>query len=262
MDVLAAIHANRGTAPPPRPGTDRSPIVVARLLSEPDAEGLCTIALADSDPLIVPAVPSTYTGVTTVYVTMQDGRPVLVTAPAGTPVQYDTPPSGAATTETVTGIVITPTVSGSWRATRSAWDRWNDATDVYQTGSAVSGALSGIACYGDRITALGLVTMTATLTLVSNGHPAAGAWSAAIKGATYSSLPAGAPTLAATSTTATVPSADGGVVTVALDATTCENLRAGTWKSLGLGTTGTYGGTRGTRDGRGWVLTIDGTVTR
>lgn len=261
MDVLEAIHNLRGQPPLPRPGSDRTPVVVARLLTEPDADYLATISIAGSEPLVVPAAAGVYTGVTTVYAMMDRGRPVMVQGPAGAPVYTSPDPVVEETVSVVRGRVITPTVSGTWRATRSAWDRWNDATDVYQAGSTASGALSGIACYGTQITALGLTTMTASLTLVSNGHPAAGAWTAAIKGAAHASLPAGAPTLAATTTTATVPSADGGVVTVELDATTCDNLRTGTWYALGLGATGTYGGTRGTRDSRGWVLTISGTVT-
>lgn len=267
IDVLAAIHARRGQAAPPRAGIDRTPLVVARLITEPDADDIAEISIVGSEPLAVPAVPSTYTGVTSVYVTMSEGRPVLVTGPAGTPVfsEEEPVPAESTTVETVTGIVVAPTVSGTWRVDRAAWDRWNVATDVYQTGSATSGTLSGIACYGDAIVNLGLDTIArARLTLVSNGAGYSASWSAAIKGATHSSLPATAPTLAATSSSVTVPGYehDGSAVTVDLDATTRENLRDGTWKSLGLGTTGTYGGTRGTRDSRGWVLTIDGTVTR
>ena len=265
MDVLAAIHARRGQAAPPRAGIDRTPLVVARLVTEPDADDLAVISIAGSEPLTVPAVPSTYTGVTSVYVSMDSGRPVLVTGPAGTPVFEAPTPTETTAAETVTGLVVAPTISGTWRVDRAAWGRWNDATDVYQAGSASSGVLSGIACYGNLIVNLGLDTITrARLTLVSNGAGYSASWSAAIKGATYSSLPASAPTLAATTSSVTVPGYgyDGSAVTVDLDATTRENLRAGTWKSLGLGTTGTYGGTRGTRDSRGWVLTIDGTVTR
>lgn len=263
IPVLGEIHRMRGRAAPPRAGIDRTPVVVARLLSEPDSDNLCSVSIGGSDPLSIPAVPSTYTGVTSVYVSMHEGRPVLVTGPAGAPTFEESTPSGEATTETFSA-TITPTVSGTWRADRSAWDRWNDATDVYQAGSTLSGTLSGIACYGSQITALGAASITkARLTLVSNGAGYVTSWSAAIKGATHSSLPATAPTLAATSTSVTVPGYgyDGSAVTVELDATTRESLRDGTWKSLGLGTTGTYGGTRGTRDSRGWVLYLEGTVT-
>ncbi len=265
MDVLAAIHARRGQAAPPRAGIDRTPLVVARLVTEPDADDLAVISIAGSEPLTVPAVPSTYTGVTSVYVSMDSGRPVLVTGPAGTPVFEAPTPTETTAAESVTGLVVAPTVSGTWRVDRAAWDRWNEATDVYQAGSSASGVLSGIACYGDGIVNLGLDTITrARLTLVSNGAGFVSSWSAAIKGATYSTLPASAPTLAATTSSVTVPGYgyDGSAVTVDLDATTRESLRTGRWKSLGLGTTGTYGGTKGTRDSRGWVLTIDGTVTR
>lgn len=265
LDVLGAIHAQRGQAAPPRQGSDRSAVIVARLLTEPDSDNRCTVSVGGSEPLTLPAVPSTYTGVTTVYVAMQDGRPVMVTAPAGSPVMAPDNLTGATATETVAGRVIAPTASSTWRVDRSAWDRWNEATDVYQAGSAASGVLSGLACYGDQIVNLGADSITrGVLTLVSNGHGASSSWSAAIMGATHSSLPAVAPTLAATTSSVTVPGYgyDGSVVTVSLDATTLENLRDGTWKSLGLGTSGTYGGTRGTRDSRGWVLALDYTVTR
>lgn len=263
IPVLSAINANRGKAAPPRPGSDDTPVVVARLLAEPDSNNLAVISVGGSDPLTVPAVPSTYTGVSTVYVRMADGRPVMVEAPAGTPAISDPEPTGGATTEDFTA-TISPTVSSTWRADRGAWDRWNEATDVYQAGSSASGTLSGVACYGSQIAALGAASLTRVrLTLVSNGRGLTTSWSAAIKGATHSSLPSTAPTLAATSSAVTVPGYgfDGSVVTVDLDATTRENLRDGTWKSLGLGTAGTYGGTRGTRDSRGWVLYIEGTVT-
>lgn len=262
MDVLEAIHNLRGQPPLPRPGSDRTPVVVARLLTEPDADYLATISIAGSEPLVVPAAAGVYTGVTTVYAMMDRGRPVMVQGPAGAPVYTSPDPVVEETVSVVRGRVITPTVSGTWRAGWSAWDRWNDPTDVYQAGSTASGALSGIACYGTQITALGATDITrAVLTIVSNGHPNAGAWTASIKGAAHASLPAGAPTLAATSTSVSVPSADGGVVSVELDATTRGNLRTGTWFALGLAASGTYGGTRGTRDGRGWVLSLDYTVT-
>ena len=264
IPVLEHVHANRGSTPLPRAGADNSPVVVARLVSAPGADYRCTVSIGGSEPLPVPAVPSTYTGVTTVYVQMRDGRPYLVTGPAGAPVFPSGVPTSSARTEAVTGRVVAPTVSGTYRATRAAWDRWNTATDVFQAGSATSGALSGIACYGDQIVNLGAAAITrAVLTLVSNGDGLSATWSAAIKGATHATLPAVAPTLAATTSSVTVGGYghDGEVVTVELDATTRENLRTGTWKALGLSTAGTYGGTCGTRDSRGWVLSLDYTVT-
>ena len=274
IDVLAAIARQAGQAPPPRLGSDSTTTMVGVLVSPPDASYIARVSILGSEPIPLPAVTSAYTGVTTVHVLLDaaTGRPVMVLGPAGAPKVDSLPPPAVPpppvptpdaqpVTRTVTGRAVLPSVTGTWRATRSAWDRWNVAGDVYQAGSSSSGPLSGIACYGDQITALGASTITrAVLTLVSSGNATTAAWTARVTGSPHGSLPGAAPAFLATPpSTVTVPGfrADGQAVTVELSAAIREDLRTGAARALGLPTSGDYGGSRGMRDARAWALVLD-----
>ena len=269
MDVLDAIARQAGHAPAPRAGMDPSPSVVAVLVSPPDASYIARVSILGSEPISLPTVAGAYTGVTTVHVLMdqQTGRPVMVLGPAGAsatetlPPPAAPPPPSAPVTRTVTGRAIMPTVTGTWRAARSAWDRWNRAGDVYQSGSGASGPLSGLACYGEQVTALGASTITrAVLTLVSSGNALSASWTARVTGSPHGSLPAAAPTFLPTPpVTVAVPGhgSDGATVAAELSAAIREDLRTGTARALGLPASGDYGGTRGLRDSRAWVLALD-----
>ena len=271
-DVLDVIAAQRTESAPSRHGRDASSIRVGMLLSQPDADGQCEVSVLGSPAIALPAAPSTYVGVTTVHVLMdsETGRPLMVLAPAGTisasdPVPPPPPPPLAPTTQLVSGRVVAPTVSGTWRASRAAWDRWNAPSDVYQAGSSTSGTLSGIACYGDQIVNLGASKIErAQLVLISSGNALVPSWVANVAGSPHGSLPASAPSFLGTAATpVTVPGygSDGARAIVDLSAAMREDLRTGASRALGLTSTGTYGGTRGVRDSQSWVLVLDYMVT-
>lgn len=73
-----------------------------------------------------------------------------------------TPPPPQLVTRTVT---ITPNDTGTYRVSRGAWDRWNTdrfggASTLYQGNAHGSGQLIGAAFYGNKVSALGAVTIT------------------------------------------------------------------------------------------------------
>lgn len=119
--------------------------------------------------------------------------------------------------------------------------------------------LIGLACYGTQVVDLGADSITsATVTLVSNGAPAA--WDAVIQGAAEGSRPAGAPTLAGDTVTVTVPAAAGASVVATLTAGMRADLADGTTRSLAL-VGDDEGGTFGTGRAPGWYLTLDYGIT-
>lgn len=272
IDVLGVVHSRRGVAAPVRRGADRSVVTTGYLISEPDPETyMATVSVLGSEPISgVPAAPATYTGVTAVHVLLDQGRPVQVLSPAGSlPVEDPTapifvpapPPATPSSTRVVTGRVVAPSFTGTYRVSRGAWGRWNDASDVYQSGSPNSGTLYGLAAYGDQIVALGASEITrARLTLVSNGQGFVPAFDAVVQGSASGSQPAGAPAFTGDTATVSVPGYGhtGGKASVDLPASVRESLRAGSVKGLGL-TGSTYGGTLGLGRGAGdaWVLTLD-----
>ncbi len=269
-DVLARIHAGRGRERATRPGSDRALVATATLVDYDGTYDLATVSLYGGEAIAgVPAVPSTYTGVTTVRVLLDAGRPVQVLGPASTTAVPDGTTADTPATEvrTFAGVIVGPVGSGTYRVDRSAWDRWNTtsyggASDVYQAGSAASGVLHGLAWYGDQILNLGAAAITrARLTLVSNGSGTSATWSATVRGCASGTRPAGAPTYTGSTVSVTVPGYGkaGQAVAVDLDATMCDDLRDGTIKSLGL-TAATYGGTYGLGRAPGWYLSLDGTV--
>lgn len=260
LDTLGAIYRGRGRAVPPRPGADVSLRTTAYLIAYDSGTYTATVSVLGSEPIeSVPAVPSTYTGVSTVYVLMQGGRPVQVLGPASEAVVGEDIPTPPGTTSggvrAVTGLTVGPSGTGTWRVTRSAWDRWNTVGDVYQYGSTASGTLYGLAWYGDQIASLGASTISrATLTVVSSGNPGAGAWTATVQGCASGTRPAGAPTFTGSTQTVSIPSAAGGVATLDLGSTIRAGLADGSLKSLGL-SGAVYGGTRGAAPS--WYLSLD-----
>lgn len=265
MDVLAALHARRGLAPAGQ-AVRRVAVLTGVLSALPDADSLCTVSVYGSEPIEgVPATPNAYTGATTARVLMVDGTPAQVLGPLGSvPIGGgvgDVAPPGvpqSGGTATVTRAIL-PSVSGTYRSTRGAWGRWGDADDVYQAGSAQSGPLSGLACYGDQVVAIGAASITrAVLTLVQVGTGFSLPWSAVVRGSASGSLPAGAPSYAGDSITVGMPgaSAGGATRTGELTATMCEALRTGATKSLGLVGVD-YGATAGLgTHGAAWALSL------
>lgn len=263
-DILTAIYERRGKAPEPRPGSDDTLRTTAALVDVDDATYTATVSVWGSEPIEgVPAVPSVYTGVTSVQVLLQGGRPVQVLGPASdaelTPAER--PPAAVVSSVRTATRTVSPVGAGTWRTDSAAWDRHNGATKPVYQGTSLNGhgPLRGLAWYGDQVTALGASTITgATLTVVSNGSPGAGAWTATIQGCASGSRPAGAPTFTGDTFTVSVPSGSGGRVTVAIPSSVREAMRTGAVRSLGL-VGSPYGGTTSTPPS--WSIAFDYEVT-
>lgn len=274
MDIeLEAIRDLRGRPQLPRAGSDTTMVTTGYLIAGPGATRRCTVSVYGSGQISgVIAASADYTGATTVRILMDRGRPVQVLGPAGvvpvgqggasgqtTPVIPPPPPPITPATVTSTRVIL-PTGSGTWRAMRGAWGRWGVAADTAQGNADGSGPLTGLACYGDQIVALGATTiLKATLTLVQN--PDSGfstPWPAVVQGSPHGALPAGAPTAAGTTTTVTMPGRGrGSTATADLPADVRNALRTGSVKGLAL-TGSTYGSALGAgRHGLAWALTLE-----
>lgn len=272
MDELAWIHTNRQTAPPR--GTVQT-VVAGHLITEPDAQNLCSVSVNRSEPIPgVPAIPGVYAGVTVVRVLMQGGRPVLCLGPAGSipvgPLGPGTisppPPSTAGQTQTVTR-TITPTATGTYRVSYGRWGEtnhevWGNAADVYQGSPSTAGQLWGLATYGNSITSAGFVSITSgTLTLAQATHTGlSGAWTATVQGS--SSVPSGgAPSFSGATFTIGMPGRSvSGTRSATIPGALLEELRTGAKRSLGLAGS-PYGITLGLgRHGQAWVLSLTGEV--
>ena len=272
MDIeLEAIRDLRGQPQQARPGLAAQLVVTGYLISSPDASRRCTVSVLGSDHIAgVPAVSADYTGATAVRILLAGGVPVQVLGPAGiipvkpsgpvtTPTIPPPPPAPAPQTVSSTRVVM-PSASGTWRAMRGAWGRWGVAADTAQGSPDGSGPLTGLACYGDQIVALGASSITrAVLTLVQN--PDSGfstPWAAIVQGSPHAALPGGAPTSSGGTATVTMPGRGRGTTaTIDLPASIREGLRTGTFKGLALVGTA-YGSALGAgRHGQAWTLTID-----
>jgi len=163
------------------------------------------------------------------------------------------PPGPVLVTRTTT---ITPEWSGTWRAIRSAWDRWNvdrygGRSTMYQGNAYGSGDLTGLATYGSQITALKAVDITSmVLTLV--GADVASA-TVRVQGSSNSSRPAGAPSV--TGSTFTGSPGESGKDNVAVPSSVRDAFRTGAVKGLVVNGSG-YTAVRGTSLASGMALKV------
>lgn len=254
-DVLKAIWEQRGQAPGPRQGSDDTLRATARLIATDTATYTATVSIWGSDPIAgVPTTPAVYTGVDSVHVLVRGGRPVHVLGPATDAVLEEPVPEPAPdpTTKTITGKVITPTYSGTYRVNIGAWDRYNTSTyggrsDVYQ-GTGARGPMRGLVTYGNQFTALGASVITRVrLTVASNGAGLGGSWSAVLQGSPHGSRPAGAPTSSGDTVSVTVAGfgSAGQRSYVDLSSAEREGFRTGSFRGLVL-VGPDYGGAHGT----------------
>lgn len=259
----------------PQPAGDSSLVATAMLL-QTEASGLsCWISLLDGDPVKLPCQPGSYAGITTVSVLMQGGKPVHVLGPAGVPV-VDSDSKDSAKGQianptpkltTVRGKSIRPAWSGTWRASRGAYDRWNTGThggrsDLYQGSNGSSGALQGVAVYGNSFVNLKAVEIIkATVTLIPNGSIGAGlSVPVTIQAVKGGGTPSGAPVL--TGPTVTSPGLTAGKTsTLQLPVAMCELLRTGAAGGLAV-VGGQYQGIRGTSHPAGMAITVDYTKNK
>lgn|GEM_PF-4743635 len=265
-DILAAIYERRDAPKPPPPGADGTLRTTAALIATDDPTYTSTVSLWGSEPIPgVPTSPGVYTGVTSVHVLVQHGRPVHVLSPASEAAlaPESRPPAAVTSSVRTASRTVSPSGAGTWRVDSGAWDRHNGSTKpVYQgtyTRPGVSRPLRGLAWYGTQVTALGASAITkATLSVVSNGSPGAGDWTATVQGCASGSKPAGAPTFTGDTFTVTVPSGAGGTATVAIPSSVREALRTGAVRSLGL-VGAAYGGTKSTPPS--WSIAFEYEVT-
>lgn len=231
--------------------------------------GVVTVAGQD---YTLPYLQGAYSTGTLVWVQRNPskwGQPELVLgswAPAVAPTPPPPPdpvpvPPAPPTTQQVTTTII-PQWSGTWRASRSAWDRWNTdrfggRSDLYQGESFGSGPLSGLATYGDQIVNLGAISIdNMVLALVgNNGSGMAGP--AVVQGSPHGSQPAGGPGGSGDIATADMSATTIGYM--ALPGSIREGMRTGAVRGLAL-VGGSYLGVAGTGTAGSMTLTI--TYTR
>lgn len=154
------------------PGADRGVRAVAALISTDPDQITATVSLYGSPPLTLPMVAGQYHRVNTVYVLLDNGKPVLVAGPAALPAPLPAPTPAPAPpapkTVTVTK-TVTPTWTGSW-ITSGRWNQGRMERSVFQGRYSRWGPYQGVAVYGQQVTALGATAITAaTLTVVGQG---------------------------------------------------------------------------------------------
>ena len=259
----------------PQPAGDSSLVATAMLLQTETSCLSCWISLLDGDPVKLPCQPGSYDGITTVSVLMQGGKPVHVLGPAGVPV-VDSDSKDSAKGQIanpmpkltmIRGKSIRPAWSGTWRASRGAYDRWNTGThggrsDLYQGSNRSSGALQGVAVYGNSFVNLKAVEITRmTVTLVPNGSIGAGlSVPVTLQAVSGGGAPSGAPSLIGS--TVQSPSLQAGKATsVALPGSVRELFRTGQAGGLAV-VGGQYQGVRGTSHPAGMALALDYTTNR
>lgn len=194
----------------------------------------------------MPAVPGDYTGITSVRVLLDGGRPVQVLGPAGSiPVAAlsgATPalPPPACRDHVDDGDrleVILPTVPGTWRVPRASWGRWGGSADVYGATLASRVSSGGSPATASRSPAWApRRSCPRPSPGAKRGLGYSGNWVATVRGCASGTLPGTRPTYLGDTATAALPGAgkDGVAVDCVLPATVREQLRTGSTKSLGL----------------------------
>jgi hypothetical protein len=178
-----------------------APSVLSTLVATDDTTQRATVLWA-GEQVTVPFIPSTYTVGDEVWVdTDAWGRPFRVSAPSDDP---PPPPKPVTTPAVVTGAsavattVLFPQWSGTYRHA-STWDRWNvnrygGRSTLYQGNGYGSGALTGLATYGDQIVNLGAVNIDRARVMLRGVGLSGAAGPATVQGSPHGSRPDGPPT--------------------------------------------------------------------
>ena len=256
---LARVLLNATTGRPylvAGPVNPRNPVEPGTLTAINTGTKIATVSLNGSS-YSLPYLAATYTVGQPVWVGLNDwGTPYLVLGAsdvAAAPVTPPTPPTSPTTVQAT--ISIAAQWSGSYRA-GSGWDRWNTGryggrSTLYQGNGFGSGAMVGLATYGDQLTNLGAISIdAATVNLAGVGLSGASG-PAQVQGSPHGSQPGGSPTSSgATATGDGWVSLPSGILTAML---------AGTVK--GLCTVGAnYWAVAGAGNGDGMTLSV--TYTR
>lgn len=254
MDLASALTTGRVG--------DRRLWTTGRLIGIDTTANRARVSVDGSPEVLLPFVPGVYDGITTVFVLRDPdsrgaGQFVLgpcyaEAAPPPPPPPQDDDPAEPVKTVTETAL-IRPTWSGTWRVSRSAWDRWNvdrygGRSTLYQGSAYGSGTLIGLAVYGDQVASLGALEITR---VVVSTPPATGSGDVTLQGAPHGSKPAGAPSPSGVTAA--------GATAVELPSTIREGMRTGSVKSLAC-VGGNYRGTYGTSRPAGMALSV--TYTR
>lgn len=246
MGALA--DAREVTAFAPRAGRAH---VVAQLLTVDGVTQRATVSIDNSPPVTLPfaGAAADYSGITTVLCACNPtdgGRAVFVLAPVGAQIDPPVAPVAAVSAPAVAGIGVVG--SGTWRASRGAWDRYTGGdgalSDLYQGPAATGGdTLLGWCGYGDQIVGLGATTITSITVIVTRvGTGTTGGVALTVQGSPSGTRPAGAP--GHSGETASVTLTRGATGTITLTAAMCEALRTGAAKGLCL-VGGAYAGAKG-----------------
>lgn len=240
------------------PIESRSPVLLGTVTSGPTGGNLTVTVEGTS--YVLPAPMGAYTIGQSAWVLLDDwGVPVFVLGPSSVVAS-----GGAGSIPGSGGSVVTATAtigpqsSGTWRS-GYGWDTWgNDihggVADIYQGEAYGSGALTGLACFGDQIVNLGAIAIqSARLSFRRNGS-GTGAAALTVQGSPHGSRPAGAPSGSGSTASA------GGVGTnswgaIDLPADVCEAFRTGSTKGL-LAVGGAYAGFGGTTTPGSFTLAV------
>lgn len=219
--------------------------------------------LVDGVTYVLPYLASTYGALpAAVWVSLDDwGLPTLVLGPsavAAPPAPPPPPPPDEPSVVRAVAVIV-PQWSGTWRASRGAWDRWNadvgrygGRSTLYQGSSFGSGPLTGLATYGDQIVNLGATSIERIEVAVRSVGLASGSPPVTVQGSPHGAPPGGAP-----SSSGDTASGMGGLVN--LPPSTREAMRTGAVKGLAL-VGGPYSAAAGAGSGDGMALTV--TYTR
>lgn len=259
------------------PVTGGDPLVLGRLTAINTSQVRGTVTI-DGVSYVLPYIPSTYTAPSDVWVMLSPkggGTPQIIMGPNSNPppppepdpdpeVPIPTPPPPPPSTISRKA-TITPSWSGSYRSNRSAWDRWNATNNtyggrstLYQGNAYGSGAMKGLATYGNQIANLKALSIEKMVLIIKGAGLSLGSYPAmTFQGSPHGSKPSGAPS----SSGATVSGSPGksGTVRIELPAAMREAFRTGGVKGLCTAGTG-YNAVRGTGTAGAMSLEIEYTT--
>lgn len=186
---------------PPRYGSDRSPVAIARVVRLVEEGRSLIVSLYGGPPLQVAATAVDWTGVETAHVLLDPdtGRPVHALGPAPKP-EKQLPKWAAPIPEKPSAreAVLTPEWVGTWDGT--TWSQYGGG-GAWQGQTPAGQALRGLATFGRQAEALGPITIAAA-TLTIRPYPCDAPWSAQLAPATYTDA---GPALAGATISASVP---------------------------------------------------------
>lgn len=236
----------------------RSPILLGTVTAGPTGGNL-TVSV-EGTSYVLPAPMGAYTVGASAYVLLDDwALPVFVLGPSSLTAGggAGSIPGGGGSVVAATA-TIGPQSTGTYRS-GYGWDTWgNDihggVADIYQGSGYGSGALTGLACYGDQIVNLGAIAIQKITLAARRNGSGTGSTPLTVQGAPHGGRPAGAPSPSgSTASTGGIPTSSWG--SVDLPADICEALRTGSAKALTAVGSG-YAGFGGTSTPGSFALTV------